>query len=158
MSEFILGIIGLAFMFFVIRFLYRLVKGLFKSSLVLFSRMMYFLNTLFIGMAAFAGVYALLETRVKHPIIIGLIVGLLTFGIINYYGHSFENPKLEYALHVAFGIIDGAFIGTMIKNLWLEKHFETVPSVYTVSVYVLSIIVMVVLSFYERRNTSYYIE
>ena len=158
MSEVILGIIGLAFMFFAIRFLYKLIKGLFKSSLILFSKMMYLLNTLSIGLLAFVGIYTLLETRVKYSIFIGLTVGLIVFGVINYYGHSYENPKLTYILHVLFGIADGVFVGNMIKDLWLEKHFEIVPSVYTLSVYIFSIIAMVVLSFYERRSASYYID
>lgn len=158
MVGFIFGLIGLIILLLIAKALFKASRGMWGMVLIALSKLLYVINSFFLGVMSLVVTYGLLESVTKYAIGIGIVVGLTVMGLLFQYGHSTKNPKLEYVLHIVFGLADGAFVGYLIDKIVLPKHFNPVPTVYTVSVYVASIIAMVVLSFFEKKAEDYYDE
>lgn len=154
------GLINIAVFVFFGLIVFKLVKSLFKTCFVFISKIMYFVNTIIASACVFAVSYTFLLQVVKfgHPVIASVIIAIIAAGFISYFGHSTDYPKLEYFIHVVFGIIDGIYVGCFINELLIPKLFTSAPKIYTAVAYIASVILMVVISFSEKHSADYYIE
>lgn len=161
-------LIGTAIIFLVTFATYKLIKftirvniGFWKELIIGVSMILYFINTLLVGGSVFGLLAALIyqyKGKLSTAFIVGGIIGFLVFSLVYHYGHSTKHPKLEYAFHLIFGIVDGTFIASLVNSMYLQKHYDVVPRASIISLYVYFIIVMIEFSFLEKKMSNYYAE